>query len=70
MSEVSFDRVSAGDTLPPFTLLVSASVIVAGATASGDFEVVHHDVKAAQARYPGYLHEHPDQQRLRAALRQ
>ena len=40
----------AGDTLPPLTLLVSASVIVAGATASGDFEVVHHDVKAAQAR--------------------
>jgi acyl dehydratase len=50
MNPVSFDAVKAGDTLPPLTLLVSASVIVAGATASGDFEVVHHDVKAAQAR--------------------
>jgi acyl dehydratase len=50
MNPVSFEGVKAGDALPPLTLLVSASVIVAGATASGDFEVVHHDVKAAQAR--------------------
>lgn len=50
MSPVSFDHVNAGDTLPPLTVLVSASVIVAGATASGDFEVVHHDVRGAQAR--------------------
>jgi acyl dehydratase len=50
MTAVSFDRVNAGDPLPPLTLLVSTSVIVAGATASGDFEVVHHDVKGAQAR--------------------
>ena len=50
MTAVSFERVNAGDTLPPLTVLVSASVIVAGATASGDFEVVHHDVKGAQAR--------------------
>jgi acyl dehydratase len=50
MTAVNFERVNAGDTLPPLTLLVSASVIVAGATASGDFEVVHHDVKGAQAR--------------------
>jgi acyl dehydratase len=50
MKPVSFEGVQAGDALPPLTLLVSASVIVAGATASGDFEVVHHDVKAAQAR--------------------
>jgi acyl dehydratase len=50
MNLVSFEGVKAGDALPRLTLLVSASVIVAGATASGDFEVVHHDVKAAQAR--------------------
>jgi acyl dehydratase len=50
MSPVTFERVNAGDTLPPFTLVVTASVIVAGATASNDFEVVHHDVKGAQAR--------------------
>ena len=50
MTAVSFERVNAGDTLPPLMVLVFASVIVAGATASGDFEVVHHDVKGAQAR--------------------
>jgi acyl dehydratase len=50
MKPVSFEHVNVGDPLPPLTVLVSASVIVAGATASGDFEVVHHDVKAAQAR--------------------
>jgi acyl dehydratase len=50
MKPVSFEAVNVGDTLPPLTVLVSASVIVAGATASGDFEVVHHDVKAAQVR--------------------
>ncbi len=50
MGPVSFARANVGDTLPPLTVQVSASVIVAGATASGDFEVVHHDVKGAQAR--------------------
>jgi acyl dehydratase len=39
-----------GDVLPPLSVVVSASVIVAGATASVDFEVVHHDVRGAQAR--------------------
>jgi acyl dehydratase len=50
MNPVSFAGVNVGDALPPLSLVVSASVIVAGATASGDFEVVHHDVKGAQAR--------------------
>ncbi len=50
MSPVSFEHANTGDTLPPLTVRVSASVIVAGATASGDFEVVHHDVRGAQAR--------------------
>jgi acyl dehydratase len=50
MTPMSFEAINTGDTLPPLTVPVSASVIVAGATASGDFEVVHHDVKAAQAR--------------------
>ena len=50
MDPISFALVNAGDTLPPLTVQVSASVIVAGATASGDFEVVHHDVRGAQAR--------------------
>jgi acyl dehydratase len=50
MSAISFDRVRAGETLPPLSVAVTASVIVAGALASGDFEVVHHDVQAARAR--------------------
>src|SRR5271169_1949629 len=50
MSVISFDRVRAGEALPPLTVAVTPSVIVAGALASGDFEVVHHDVQAARAR--------------------
>jgi acyl dehydratase len=50
MTPASFESVHLGEVLPPLTVVVSASVIVAGATASGDFEVVHHDVKGAQAR--------------------
>jgi acyl dehydratase len=46
----SFDRVREGEALPPLSIAVTASVIVAGALASGDFEVVHHDVQAARAR--------------------
>jgi acyl dehydratase len=50
MTPANFESVHLGEALPPLTVVVSASVIVAGATASGDFEVVHHDVKGAQAR--------------------
>ena len=50
MPTISFDVVRIGEPLPPLTLAVTPSVIVAGATASGDFEVVHHDVPAARAR--------------------
>lgn len=50
MSQLQFEELNVGDVLPPQTLLASASVIVAGALASSDFEVVHHDVKGAQAR--------------------
>ncbi len=45
-----FGSLKVGQTLPPFTLLVTPSVIVAGAMASGDFEPVHHDVPGARAR--------------------
>jgi acyl dehydratase len=47
---VQFAQVQVGDALPPLTLLVTPSVIVAGAMASGDFEPVHHDVPGARAR--------------------
>ena len=50
MAETSFQSIRAGQSLPPLTLQVSASLIVAGALASGDFEVIHHDAKAARER--------------------
>jgi acyl dehydratase len=50
MSEVTFDSIFVGQNLPPLTVNVTASAIVAGALASGDFEVVHHDARAARAR--------------------
>jgi acyl dehydratase len=50
MTALSFDRVREGEALPPLSVAVTPSVIVAGALASGDFEVVHHDVQAARAR--------------------
>lgn len=50
MSHGGFEAINVGDVLPSQTLVASASVIVAGALASSDFEVVHHDVKGAQAR--------------------
>jgi acyl dehydratase len=39
-----------GDTLPPFDLDVTATVVVAGAIASRDFMPVHHDRDYAQAQ--------------------
>jgi acyl dehydratase len=50
MSEVTFHSIVIGQPLPPLTLSVTTSAIVAGALASGDFEVVHHDAAAARAR--------------------
>jgi len=47
---LTFATVAVGDALPPLTVAVTPSVIVAGALASGDFEVVHHDQQAAQQR--------------------
>ena len=46
----SFASISGGEVLPPLTIAVTASHIVAGAIASGDFEVVHHDRHAARQR--------------------
>jgi len=50
MSQISFASVRPGQPLPPLVVAVTPSAIVAGALASGDFEVVHHDVAAARAR--------------------
>jgi len=50
VSQIRYQDLREGEALPPLTVAVTPSVIVAGALASGDFEVVHHDVAAARAR--------------------
>lgn len=40
--------VKEGQLLPPLAVLITPSLIVAGAIASGDYENVHHDFAAAQ----------------------
>lgn len=42
--------IAVGDELPPFTLHVTSTVIVAGAIASRDFMPVHHDAAYARAQ--------------------
>ncbi|MFH8404468.1 MaoC/PaaZ C-terminal domain-containing protein [Streptomyces sp. NPDC018019] len=39
-----------GDELPPLTVPVTRTLIVAGAIASRDFQDVHHDAEAARAK--------------------
>ena len=50
MSQADWEALRIGSALPPLEIAVTPSVIVAGAMASGDFEVVHHDVPGARAR--------------------
>ena len=47
---ITFEGIAQGDALPPLSIVVTPSLIVAGALASGDFELVHHDKQAAQQR--------------------
>lgn len=47
----AFPQAAAGDKLPPLPIPITATLIVAGATASQDFTEVHHDY--AQARAAG-----------------
>ncbi|MFH8344991.1 MaoC family dehydratase [Streptomyces sp. NPDC018045] len=39
-----------GDELPPLTVPVTRTLIVAGAVASRDYQDVHHDTEAARAK--------------------
>ncbi|OKH99838.1 acyl dehydratase [Streptomyces sp. CB02923] len=39
-----------GDVLPPLTVPVTRTLIVAGAVASRDYQDVHHDAEAARAK--------------------
>jgi hypothetical protein len=43
-------EVSIGETLPPLTIALSATVIIAGAIASRDYQDVHHDRDLAVQR--------------------
>ncbi|WP_455353059.1 MaoC family dehydratase [Streptomyces sp. SYSU K217416] len=40
----------AGDTLPPLTIPITRTLIVAGAVASRDYQDVHHDSEAAKEK--------------------
>lgn len=42
--------VRVGDQLPPLELVITRTLIVAGAIASRDYQDVHHDAELAQAR--------------------
>lgn len=46
---ITFDGVQAGQQLPDLDVPITASLIVAGAIATGDFSLVHHDKAHAQA---------------------
>lgn len=48
-AQVTFDSVQTGQQLPGLTIPVTASLIVAGALATSDFSLVHHDKAHAQA---------------------
>jgi acyl dehydratase len=45
-----FDEVSVGDALPALDVPITATVIVAGAIASRDYQDVHHDAVLARQR--------------------
>ncbi len=45
-----YDAVEVGDSLPPFELSITPTVIIAGAIASRDYQDVHHDRDLAVER--------------------
>ena len=47
---IAFHDIREGQALPKLKLAVTPSLIVAGAMATNDYENVHHDKAAAQAR--------------------
>ncbi len=48
-SAMTYDGVQAGQQLPGLDIPITASLIVAGAIATGDYSLVHHDKAHAQA---------------------
>lgn len=47
---MTFNDITAGQSLPELIIPITASAIVAGAIATNDFEDVHHDKVAAQSK--------------------
>jgi acyl dehydratase len=45
-----FDEIALGDALPALEVPITATVIVAGAIASRDYQDVHHDAELARQR--------------------
>ncbi len=50
MKTLRFDDVAVGDELPVLEIPITATLIVGGAIASGDYEEVHHDAALAKER--------------------
>lgn len=48
-AQITFDSIQTGQQLPALDIPITASLIVAGAIATGDFSLVHHDKAHAQA---------------------
>lgn len=48
-AQITFDSVQTGQQLPGLSVPITASLIVAGAIATSDFSLVHHDKAHAQA---------------------
>jgi 3-oxo-4,17-pregnadiene-20-carboxyl-CoA hydratase beta subunit len=47
---IQYDHVAIGDELPPLTIALTRSLIVATAIASRDYQEVHHDPELARER--------------------
>ncbi|MBV6415505.1 MAG: hypothetical protein CMLOHMNK_00016 [Steroidobacteraceae bacterium] len=48
-TQITFDSVQSGQDLPGLDVPITASLIVAGAIATSDYSLVHHDKAHAQA---------------------
>ena len=47
---VTYEKTQVGTALPPLSIPITTTLVVAGAIASRDFTPVHHDRSAAQAQ--------------------
>ncbi|HWL64401.1 MAG TPA: MaoC family dehydratase [Actinomycetota bacterium] len=50
LSTLRSGDVAMGDELPPLEIPITATLVVAGAIASGDYQEVHHDAELSKSR--------------------